>query len=221
VADPNSGGGFAFLSYVSAKTGLAPNVIRAWMLAEGGPSDNPLNIGPGRHYGSPQHAASATVSLLHNSRYAGILRAAHRGSEKDQLAAIAASPWDAGHYSGGTGKPGTLLAGTYARVTHGKGGGGGGVIGGVAGAIGGAEHAVAAPFEAVADVPGAIGGAVSSAEHFVVKESVVAASYVTLLMVAIALFVLGAMRATGTSPADAAMLAATKGKAGKGGGIPF
>lgn len=205
MADYNSGQGFAFLTALAKYTGLNPDVIRAWMLAEGGPTDNPLNIGPGKHYSDP---AKATSDLLHTPRYAPILTAAAHGNPQQQLAAIAASPWDANHYRGNSSSQGALLRGTYARVTHGKGGG-------LAGAVKGAEGAVAAPVQAVADIPGAIGGAVSNAEGWLAKEFVVLGSYTVLLVAALALFVLGALRATGTDPRELAASGAAKGE------IPF
>lgn len=76
--------------------------MRAWTKAEGGPIDNPLNIGPGRRYGSEAAAARATISLINGSSYyKGIRAAALTGNGDKQIAAIKASPWDASHYSNG------------------------------------------------------------------------------------------------------------------------
>jgi hypothetical protein len=99
-----------FAEQLSRLTGLSPRVIAAWELAEGGPPDNPLNIGPGAHYGSVQGAAQATAKLLHSSIYTGILGSAGK-PDQTQIAAIAASKWCPGcaGYQG-------LIQGTYQRV---------------------------------------------------------------------------------------------------------
>lgn len=101
-----------FAILVSSGTGISPRVIAAWELAEGGPDDNPLNIGPGNHYGDTDGAAKATVTLLHSSLYKGILAAAQSGkNDAAVIHAIAASPWCpncAGYEA--------LLLGTLARV---------------------------------------------------------------------------------------------------------
>ncbi|HEY8775807.1 MAG TPA: hypothetical protein VIM33_04915 [Gaiellaceae bacterium] len=114
-----------FITYVSQKTGLRQDVIAAWVVAENSdpahPStkNNPLNIrnGPGgsfRPYPNMKAAADATVTSLHNGRYAPVLGAAKTNDPKAELAAIANSPWDAGHYGG----KGQNLLGAYVRVTH-------------------------------------------------------------------------------------------------------
>ncbi len=104
-----------FAELVASGTSLDLGVVRAWVLAEGGPVDNPLNIkgnGPVRRYGSADAAAAATIANLRTPTYAHVLEAARSGNVQSQLHAIVVSPWDAGHY-----RNGTLLAGTYARVT--------------------------------------------------------------------------------------------------------
>jgi len=100
-----------FIRLVQAGTGLSFRVIYTWVKAEGGPDDNPLNIGPGNHYGSPTRAALATIALLRSPQgrkygYDKIL--ANARNDKAALQAIADSSWDAGHYGGGK-----LLADTY------------------------------------------------------------------------------------------------------------
>lgn len=81
-----------FVILVTSGTKLNPSVIAAWVLAEGGPDDNPLNIGPGNHYGDVDGAAKATVALLHTSAYKGIMASVGK-SPQEQIHAIAASPW--------------------------------------------------------------------------------------------------------------------------------
>jgi hypothetical protein len=100
---------FSFL--VAEDTKLAPRVIGAWCLAEGGPSYNPLNIGPGHHFGSLEGAANATVNLLNQSLYRGILKSAKK-SDRKQISAIAASSW-----CPGCGGYESLLLGTYNRLS--------------------------------------------------------------------------------------------------------
>ena len=100
-----------FSQAVAKGTGLSTRVVAAWCLAEGGPDDNPLNIGPGQHFGSVSGAANATVKLLHTSLYKGVIASAGK-SDKSQIHAIVLSPWCPGcaGYE-------ALLLGTYARVT--------------------------------------------------------------------------------------------------------
>lgn len=95
---------------LATKTGLDPSFIAAWLLSEesGGAakkfqkagSNNWLNIGPGRKYKSVGAGASAAAKLLGTSRYADIMSA---NGPAAQIAALVASPWDAGHYRGGGG----------------------------------------------------------------------------------------------------------------------
>src|SRR4051812_34131377 len=86
-----------FAQQVSRGTGLNQTVVESWVLAEGGPDGNPLNIGPGKNYGSPIDAAAAVVRLLHtNAAYAPVLRAAV-DTPQAQIDAIAASPWNGGY----------------------------------------------------------------------------------------------------------------------------
>lgn len=81
-----------FSGLVAGKTKLSLRVLGAWSLAEGGPKDNPLNIGPGQHYGTVGKGAKATNKLLHGELYREILRS--RGeSDGMQIKAIANSPW--------------------------------------------------------------------------------------------------------------------------------
>jgi hypothetical protein len=99
-----------FAVLVSAGTGLSLRVVGGWALAEGGPDDNPLNIGPGRHFGSIEAGAKATIALLSTPLYKGIIASAN-GSDQQQLRGIAASSWcpGCGGYLG-------LLQRTYESV---------------------------------------------------------------------------------------------------------
>lgn len=99
-----------FAELLAQDTKISLRVIGAWILAEGGPSDNPLNIGPGYHYGSIENGVRGTANLLRSSTYSGIM-ASRDESDSAQISAIAASPWCpgcAGYES--------LLRGTYSRV---------------------------------------------------------------------------------------------------------
>lgn len=138
-----------FSSTLASLTGLNPNVVGAWTLAEesGGAAaqraasgnENWLNYsagsGPGGRFdhpewnGNPVKAAQAIANELKTSSfYKGIAASAGK-SPAAQLAAISASPWDVAHYgvSGG-------LTGTY-KLTSGlslppPGAGSGGGLGG-------------------------------------------------------------------------------------------
>ena len=82
----------------------------AWALAEGGPKDNPLNIGPGNDYGTVGKGARATADLLREPLYRKIKRSAD-DSDGAQIKAIANSPWCTN--CSGYGK---LLRSTYSQV---------------------------------------------------------------------------------------------------------
>ena len=81
-----------FCQLVAGGTQLSLRVLAAWCDVEGGPADNPLNIGPGRTYGSIRAGAEATVSLLKEDLYKDILDSAGKPDIK-QIKAIASSPW--------------------------------------------------------------------------------------------------------------------------------
>jgi hypothetical protein len=99
-----------FSGLVSDKTELSLRVMGAWALAEGGPNDNPLNIGPGNDYGTVGKGARATSKLLRDPMYRKIKRSAS-GSDGEQIKAIANSPWCTN--CRGYGK---LLRSTYSQV---------------------------------------------------------------------------------------------------------
>lgn len=81
-----------FASEVAKETGADFYTIFGWELAEGGPSDNPLNIGPGFHYGTPVKAADVTAKMIQTSNfYTDILKSfqGKYGSEDEEIAAQA------------------------------------------------------------------------------------------------------------------------------------
>lgn len=100
-----------FSESLASRTDLSLRVVGAWTLAEGGPKDNPLNIGPGHSYGTVGKGVRATATLLRNSLYRNVM-ASTDDSDGMQIKAIAASPWCPGcrGYK-------RLLRSTYARVT--------------------------------------------------------------------------------------------------------
>lgn len=82
----------AFCEQVAEETGLSLRVLGAWAVAEGGPEDNPLNIGPGQHFGSASGAAEASSNLLKTQPYSGVMATAG-GPDTQQIHEIAISPW--------------------------------------------------------------------------------------------------------------------------------
>jgi hypothetical protein len=94
-----------YAAQVAQRTGLNLDVVVAWIGAESGwgvnkASHNYLNIGPGRQYQSVDQAAGAAAELVNSSAYYTGIRSAIPVSPAAQVAAIQASPWDAGHYGG-------------------------------------------------------------------------------------------------------------------------
>lgn len=81
-----------FTVLVTDRTGLSPRVVAAWTLAEGGPKDNPLNLGPGDRYGTVRAGARATVENLRGDLYRNIMRTVGE-PDLNQIDAIVASPW--------------------------------------------------------------------------------------------------------------------------------
>jgi hypothetical protein len=187
--------GFAY--DLAQLTGLAPNVILAWTLAEGGPSDNPLNIGPGKHYGNPYKAAAETSKLLHTPRYASILASAH-GTPEQQIHAIALSPWDLGKVGP---KPTyeNLIRGTFARVS-------------------GVDITTAISPSGLTQTKSAVTGWVGDLTGWVEGSAAKAAAYVLLSLAALALIVKGLDSASGGSISGAMRGA---GAAAGEGVIPF
>jgi hypothetical protein len=81
-----------FTVIVVRRTGLSPRVVAGWTLAEGGPKDNPLNIGPGERFGTVRGGARATAKHLRGDLYRRVMRSAAK-SDMAQIDAIVASPW--------------------------------------------------------------------------------------------------------------------------------
>jgi hypothetical protein len=81
-----------FTVIVVRRTGLSARVVAAWTLAEGGPNDNPLNIGPGERFGGVRRGARATAKHLQGDLYRAVMRSAER-RDMAQIDAIVASPW--------------------------------------------------------------------------------------------------------------------------------
>lgn len=111
-----------FRDQMVARTGLAGDVVTAWIGAESGwnttkPGHNYLNVGPGRRYTSPEQAAASSAGIIvSDPRYAGVAKAAQQGPYT-QVAAIVASPWDAGHYTPKDGPAGSKLTKVYDQLT--------------------------------------------------------------------------------------------------------
>ena len=107
--------------------------LQAWMRAEGGPGDNPLNTTLGqagaqgsaiKGYGSTQAAINATVKTLKNGLYQPVIDA-FRSNPGGVRQAVINSPWDVNHYSGTDYAKG-LVSGAPLPSAKTSGGGGGG-----------------------------------------------------------------------------------------------
>ncbi len=79
-----------FATELSKKTGADFYTIFGWEIAEGGPPDNPLNIGPGQHFGTPVAAADSTADLLEGSGFYKDIMAAFQSKYPSKDAAEAA-----------------------------------------------------------------------------------------------------------------------------------
>ena len=93
-----------FINLMRIGTGLSFRTLYTWVQLEGGPDDNPLNIGPGNHYGNGTKAAAASIALLrgrsaHAYGYDAIIGSAGK-KDADQLKAIAVSAWNGGPLAG-------------------------------------------------------------------------------------------------------------------------
>lgn len=187
-----------FADKVHLATGLELPTVRAWVAAEGGPDDNPLNIMGWRdgqrhvrRFGTPDAAAAETISLLRTERYRPIIVAAGSANVDRELAAIAASPWEERNYRGRTQTPGTLLLGAFKALYPGN----GATLASLPLAPGGFTPIPEAPGigrRAVAKGLGALGW----------KEWAVAFSlYALFTVAALALMAVGLARMLGVSPA--------------------
>lgn len=110
-----------FRDRLVAETGLDKHVVTAWIGAESGwgvtkAGHNYLNVGPGRRYADEDEAAAATARLINTSPHYERVRA-HPGAPAAQIAAIIASPWDAGHYTPDGGTVGEKLMRVYDQLT--------------------------------------------------------------------------------------------------------
>jgi hypothetical protein len=112
-----------FARTVAELTGLDPVLVRSWVGAESGwgvtkGSHNYLNVTNGGSsrgfaaYPSVDIAASRVAQLLNTSSYYAGIRSAIPAGGLAQAKAIAASPWDAGHYGG----DGSRLTAVYAEL---------------------------------------------------------------------------------------------------------
>lgn len=202
---------------LAKRTGLRPDVIRAWVSAEGGGPGrfNYLNVrGFGKSYsGVPVSAASGGFSsfqnvdqaahetawwINHMPNFKGIRQAAKTGDAQKQLGAIIASPWDEGHYGGGQ----NLLDRWLSIVS-----GGPGDIPGAAAATGAAQSAAGAAktaaggaekaAEAVFNLPHEIAGAIEWAAGSVWKGLLEAVLFGVLLLLAAGLVYTGLRRLSG------------------------
>jgi hypothetical protein len=199
-----------FAQQVSRGTGLNETVVDAWVLAEGGPDTNPLNIGPGKSFASAIDAAAAVVRLLHTPTYKPILDSATNTPEV-QIAAIAASPWNGGFNAAPKVHRdyGALIRGVYEHLKPSSSGDGGGV---------GLPSLPSLP--GLPNIPNPIDGvAVSGAESWAAGAALSAAAYLLLTVAALALFALGINQVFGGAPGRAAAGLATRTPAGEA--IPF
>lgn len=127
----------AFVEGVSKGTGIDPRVVIAWIQQEGAFKSggtggfNYLNITPFAgdkragvsaggfsQFNNVQDSIVATNALLHQPQYGPIIATARsKPTPKQQINAIAASPWDANHY-GGSGGP--VLVSVFSRLFGGN-----------------------------------------------------------------------------------------------------
>ncbi|MFI5420162.1 MAG: hypothetical protein ACHQ1H_04275 [Nitrososphaerales archaeon] len=114
-----------FASRLAKDTGADFYTIFGWELAEGGPSDNPLNIGPGFHYGTPTKAADVTASMIEKSNfYTDILKSfqSKYGSEDAAIAAQAKAIAYNEHWNVIKGTPAEIAAGRKQYLSNISGG---------------------------------------------------------------------------------------------------
>lgn len=237
---------FAFL--VSSATGLSRETVRAWVQAEGGRDDNPLNIrrrdGGFGGYGSARAAAAATVRLLNsNPSYRPILRiaAAPNATIQQELRAIIESPWAEGRYTTpGSRTRGNILRGAYAALYPRS-------PAATTQAVSGTPADFKVPFGGPSvpfpgpdlyltpwgpmvdprDIPGvdgatdALTGWVGDLTRWLGENAATAFLYVALTAVGAGVIVLGLMRSTGTRPANVAAAVAMRRLPTQGRDIPF
>ncbi len=82
------------------QTAANVEALNQWQLSEGGPADNPLNIGPFKIFGSQAAGALATANLIRGRLYIGIAAGLAAGDSKARtINAIIDSPWEERHYA--------------------------------------------------------------------------------------------------------------------------
>jgi hypothetical protein len=208
-----------FARTVAELTGLDPVLVRSWVGAESGwgvtkGSHNYLNVTNGgtsrgfAAYPSVDIAASRVAQLLNTSSYYAGIRSAIPAGGLAQAKAIAASPWDAGHYGGDgsrltavyaelAGKPQGELADWNDRIP------GSGLVGDALDAIPNPLDLLTNPLGAVGD---AAGDALSSALMKVLKPLLQGSMSIGLTMVflvfALVLIGMGLNRLTGINAGD-------------------
>jgi|GEM_PF-3667532 len=205
----------AFIAGLSAATGLSPRVVAAWVHAEGdyrsagAPGSNFLNLRTGErtrgYSGVPVHSGNGGFAqfssvgdairetaywLTHMGNYSGI-RAAAGKPDGVQLAAIARSPWDAGHYHGGR-----SLTDSYKAVTR----HGGGFLGGVTGAVGDVGSAIIHPGRTAEHAIGAVTDAAADAGKAILRGVAELVVGVVLMALFAALIYQGVRRMAGDQP---------------------
>jgi hypothetical protein len=116
-----------FSDELTARSSLDANVVKAWVLAEGGcttpdqPSGNCLfqkaTDGSWAQFPDPVAGADAAWATLtaNPGWYQGVLDAIVAGDPLGEVTAIANSPWDEGHYGG----DGSRLIGLYLGLAGG------------------------------------------------------------------------------------------------------
>lgn len=181
----------AFVEGVSLGTGVDKRVLTAWERIEGAyaPSgtgghnylnlrpyqgDNYASVSPGgfEQFATVTDAVTATVRRIKQPFADPIERAAQRGaSPREQIAAIASTGWDVGHY-GGTGGPALLRSytGLYGANTLGDASGdsgGSSWYSGITGAAGDAAGAASGAAGSVADAAGSVAGAANDAARHI------------------------------------------------------
>lgn len=109
-----------YASQASALTGLNPLVIlsqwiseNGWKVPTGYNFGNIMSNGKPVVYANPEAGVSAYANLINTGSYYSGIRATVGKDAATQIGAIAASPWDAGHYGGN----GSLLTNVYNTVS--------------------------------------------------------------------------------------------------------
>lgn len=220
-----------FIDVLSAKTKLDPRVLAAWAQQEGAYAPNGtghynfFNLRPKSggsswsgvklagvssrdfaQFANAQDAATETAWWLNNmSNYAGIRAAAGKGTPATQISAIAASPWDEGHYGG---HGGINLKATFASLFGSKqlntpaesvGSGGGIDVGKIVtdSVVGGAVDAATGGLGGlIPDLPKSL-NPVAGLTSWAEGKAAYATLYAALVMFSITLALIGVLRLLG------------------------